>query len=65
MSDTYAFLCEADQMKQYKSQAEILIVMVKQTEECAYFIHGYAEKKSFCPSFFLRLVFQPVTLLFS
>jgi hypothetical protein len=65
MSDTYAFLCEADQIKQFKSQANILIVMAKQTEECAYFIHGYAEKKSFCPSFCLLPVSRPLTLFFS
>jgi hypothetical protein len=65
MSDTYAFLCEADQIKQFKSQADILIVMAKQTEECAYFIHGYAEKKSFCSPFCLLPVSRPVTLSFS
>jgi hypothetical protein len=65
MSDTYAFLCEAGQIKQFKSQADILIVMAKQTEECAYFIHGYAETKSFCTSVCLLLVSRPVTLFFS
>jgi hypothetical protein len=65
MSDAYVFLCEADQIKQFKTQADILIVMAKQTEECAYFIHGYAKTKSFCPSFSLLLAFRPVTLFFS
>jgi len=64
MSDTYAFLCEADQMKQFQSQADILIVMAKQTEECAYFIHGYAKTKSFCSSFWLLLISRLVTLSF-
>ena len=47
MSDMYAFLCEADQVKRFESQAKILIVMLQQTEECAYFIQGYAETSSF------------------
>jgi hypothetical protein len=47
MSDMYAFLCEADQLKRFKSQAKILTVILKQTEECAYFIQGYAETSSF------------------
>jgi hypothetical protein len=48
MSDMYAFLCEADQVKRFESQAKILTVIVKQTEECAYFIQGYDATKSFC-----------------
>ena len=47
MSDMYAFLCEADQIKQFDSQAHILAVILKQTEECAYFVQGYAETSSF------------------
>jgi hypothetical protein len=52
MSDMYAFLCEADQLKRFQSQAKILIVILKQTEECAYFIQGYAETSSFRMSSF-------------
>jgi hypothetical protein len=47
MNDMYAFLCEADQVKRFESQAKILTVILKQTEECAYFIQGYAETSSF------------------
>jgi hypothetical protein len=47
MSDTYNFLCEAGQVKRFESQAKILAVIAKQTEECAHFIQGYAESKSF------------------
>jgi hypothetical protein len=47
MSDMYAFLCEAEHVKRFESQAKVLTVMLKQTEECAYFIHGYAETKNF------------------
>jgi hypothetical protein len=47
MSDTYDFLCEAEQVKRFKLQAKILAVIAKQTEECARFIQGYAKSKSF------------------
>jgi hypothetical protein len=65
MSDAYAFLCEADQVKRFKSQADILIAMAKQTEECAYFIRGYAQTKSFRTSSSAFSWFpSPVTLSF-
>jgi hypothetical protein len=47
MTDAYDFLCEADQIKQFESQAKILTLMMRQTEECAYFIQEYAATEGF------------------
>jgi hypothetical protein len=50
MADVYAFVLEADSVKEIKSHERILAVMVRQTTECAYFIREYAMNKSFSMS---------------
>jgi hypothetical protein len=47
MTDIYDFLCEADQIKMFEPQAKILTLMMRQTEECAYFIQEYAATDGF------------------
>jgi hypothetical protein len=59
MRDFYAFMRGTEQMKKYESQRDILVVMVKQTEECGYFIQGYARTIS------LRMCFPAATNLAS
>ena|SRR5438552_986954 len=54
MSHIYAFIIEAQQVNQYEAQANLLVVMVKQTEECAYFIQAYARHQSFSQSLFFE-----------
>jgi hypothetical protein len=51
INDIYAFMREAKPVENIHSHAKILAVIAKQTTECAYFIQGYAETKSFGMSF--------------
>jgi uncharacterized protein YllA (UPF0747 family) len=47
MADAYAFVLEAEPVKKIESQQRIVVVMVKQTTECSYFIREYATTTSF------------------
>ena len=50
MADAYAFVLEAEPVKKIESQQRIVMVMVKQTAECSYFIREYATTTSFSMS---------------
>jgi hypothetical protein len=47
MDDIFSFVHEAEPVSKIKSHQEIIVVMTKQTTECAYFIRDYAMDKSF------------------
>ena len=42
IGDVHDFVLEADPLKIYRSQREVLDTMVQQTVECTYFIRDYA-----------------------
>ena len=48
MADVYSFVQESDPIQRIKSQCQIVCLMTQQTTECAYFIHDYVMRKSFC-----------------
>jgi hypothetical protein len=50
MADAYAFVKEAQPVKKIESQNRIIMVMVRQTTECSYFIREYATTVSFSMS---------------
>jgi len=47
MDDIFSFVHEAEPISKIRSHQEIIVVMTKQTTECAYFIRDYAADKSF------------------
>jgi len=49
ISDVFAFVKDANEVKKIASHGRILVVMAQQTTECAYFIRDYA-MKGFCMS---------------
>jgi hypothetical protein len=54
MNEVYAFVHETEPLQKIKSHEKIVLLMAKQTIECAYFIRDYAKNKSFCMSVFLH-----------
>ena len=50
MDDVFSFVKEAEPIKKFESQGQVIELMVHQTTECAYFIRGYAMNKSLCRS---------------
>lgn len=48
MNDVFAFVHEADPLKKIDYHRELLMQIIRQTTECAYFIYHYAKEKNFC-----------------
>jgi hypothetical protein len=51
MDDIYSFVNEAEPLRKIESHGRIVMLMTQQATECAYFIHDYTKKKSFCMRF--------------
>ncbi|GJJ09203.1 hypothetical protein Clacol_003425 [Clathrus columnatus] len=48
LDSTYKFIEESTEIQNHPSYQQILSSLAKQTQECAYFIRGYAKKQNFC-----------------
>ena len=50
MSDTFAFVRDAEPLKAIKEHIKTITLMIQQVTECGYFITEYAKQKNFCQS---------------
>ena len=51
MSDTFAFVDDAEPLKKIKKHSETITLLLQQVTECGYFIADYTKPNSFCQSF--------------
>ena len=63
MDDIYSFVHEAEPVNKINSHKDIIVVMAKQTTECAYFIRDYATDKNFGKSSLTLWLHSPTFLL--
>ncbi|GJJ10628.1 hypothetical protein Clacol_004855 [Clathrus columnatus] len=62
LDSTYQFIEESTEIQNHPSYQRILSSLAKQTQECAYFIQGYAKKQNFWIRVGTNIIGEPIRL---